>query len=245
MSILNPSSPLPLYIQLARVVREKIADGEYHPGSRIPSEPALAAVYRVGRPTVREALRVLVREGLLEKRRGSGTYVRERTPAIDLFSLGGTSAAFQERGLSVEHAILDRLRREAVKDDPEHPFKGMETWFFSRISVHAGLSVLLEEMWLDPGLFPGLDRFDFAVRSLSRTVREDYYLRPSSCRQTFRAVAGVRQAQEMGAEKTEPLLAVDRTLFFGDNAPGIFTRLYCRTQLFAFSQFITAPEAGI
>ncbi|MBT6276569.1 MAG: GntR family transcriptional regulator, partial [Chromatiales bacterium] len=53
--MLNPSSPLPLYQQLADELRGRIETGEFPPGARIPSEHALAERYCLGRPTVRQA----------------------------------------------------------------------------------------------------------------------------------------------------------------------------------------------
>ncbi|MEJ3651718.1 FCD domain-containing protein [Actinomycetes bacterium KLBMP 9759] len=56
-----------------------IASGEWPVGSKIPPEPELVAALGVGRNTVREAVRALERAGLLEPRRGDGTYVRAAT----------------------------------------------------------------------------------------------------------------------------------------------------------------------
>ena len=52
-----------LYVQAAEYIREKIAEGEYPVGSRIPTENELAAQLGVSRPTVRHALETLAREG--------------------------------------------------------------------------------------------------------------------------------------------------------------------------------------
>jgi GntR family transcriptional regulator len=85
--ILNPRSPLPLYHQLAELLAARIRAGDYPPGTRIPSEHQLAGVFAIGRPTARQAIDVLVRKGLVTRRRGSGTYVREPRQEVDLFSL--------------------------------------------------------------------------------------------------------------------------------------------------------------
>lgn len=57
-------------------LRQSIASGEWPVGTRIPTEPGLAAALGVGRNTVREAVRALAHSGILEVRRGDGTYVR-------------------------------------------------------------------------------------------------------------------------------------------------------------------------
>ena len=56
---INDGQP-PIYLQLRKVIREKIEDGEYVPGTAIPSENALADMYHVNRLTVRSAIDALV-----------------------------------------------------------------------------------------------------------------------------------------------------------------------------------------
>ncbi|HEY3482657.1 MAG TPA: winged helix-turn-helix domain-containing protein, partial [Streptomyces sp.] len=65
-----------LAAQLVDTLREQIASGEWPVGMRIPAENDLVKQLGVGRTTVREALGALVHLGLLEARRGDGTYVR-------------------------------------------------------------------------------------------------------------------------------------------------------------------------
>ena len=71
------SSSLP--VSLATTLRSRINDGTYRAGTKLPSEPDLAAELGASRPTLREALRVLAREGWLVRRHGSGTYVVDRS----------------------------------------------------------------------------------------------------------------------------------------------------------------------
>ena len=57
-------------------LRQSITSGEWPVGTQIPTEPGLATALGVGRNTVREAVRALAHSGILEVRRGDGTYVR-------------------------------------------------------------------------------------------------------------------------------------------------------------------------
>jgi GntR family transcriptional regulator len=70
-------APLPRYHQIYVLLREKIASGEYPPGSLIRSEQELSSDFSVSRITVRRALDELSREGLLTRHRGRGTFVAE------------------------------------------------------------------------------------------------------------------------------------------------------------------------
>ena len=96
--MLNPASPVPLYRQLADDLLASIRDGRLHVGSRIPGEHELAERHGIGRPTVRQATEVLVRRGVLQRRRGAGTFVARPPQDVDLFSLGGTLSAFEGGG---------------------------------------------------------------------------------------------------------------------------------------------------
>lgn len=71
----------PEYLRIAAELRDAIANGTYAPGAQLPTLPALAQQYGVSDTTVRNALRVLRQEGLVESKTRSGTRVRQR-PAI-------------------------------------------------------------------------------------------------------------------------------------------------------------------
>ncbi|MEU3600613.1 GntR family transcriptional regulator, partial [Streptomyces sp. NPDC006798] len=68
--------PGPLYQQVADAIRQGIEEGEYPPGSPLPSEAQLIEEYQVSRPTVRNAVAALRSEGLIEVRHGKGSFVK-------------------------------------------------------------------------------------------------------------------------------------------------------------------------
>jgi DNA-binding GntR family transcriptional regulator len=72
---------LPKYLQIANYLRDEIIRGDLRPGDEVPSERELAATWKVARPTATKALEALRVQGLVESRRGSGTYVRRLTAA--------------------------------------------------------------------------------------------------------------------------------------------------------------------
>lgn len=74
-SQLDPSSSIPLYRQLANIIRESIESGEFRQDMQIPTESILSQQYVVSRITVRKALEELTDEGLLIRRQGKGTFV--------------------------------------------------------------------------------------------------------------------------------------------------------------------------
>src|SRR5262245_63001298 len=73
--VINRSSPVPLYFQVAEQLEQAIVDGELAPGDRIANEIALAGELGLSRPTMRQAIQLLVDKGLLVRKRGVGTQV--------------------------------------------------------------------------------------------------------------------------------------------------------------------------
>jgi GntR family transcriptional regulator len=237
--MLNHQSPTPLYHQLAERLTERIRGGEFPPGSRIPSEHQLSADFAVGRPTVRQAIELLVRRGLLSKRRGSGTYVCEPQREVSLFSLDGTGAAFRNRGVALETRLLSPVRLLSVDDDSGNPFHGESAYFLSRLVLVEGDPVLLEDIYLHRGLFAGIEEVELRGASLSAIAEERFHLLPTGGKQLFRIEYPDGEcARLLGVEKRVPILRVDRYLDFRQADNGFFSRLYCRTDRFVFSQSI-------
>lgn len=73
--MLNPNNIIPLYYQLKEIMKEKIIDGSWSEGRKVPSERELMEVYDVSRATVRKALDELMTEGLIYRKQGVGTFV--------------------------------------------------------------------------------------------------------------------------------------------------------------------------
>ena len=81
------------YEQIAEILENKIRRGEWRIGQKLPGELALAGEYQVGRSTIRETLNILQQKGMVDKRHGSGTYVKENkqkmeNPIMSLSSIG-------------------------------------------------------------------------------------------------------------------------------------------------------------
>lgn len=117
---------IPLYVQLAGLVRRKIETGEWSAGERLPSLADLSDRFGIARVTVRQAVKILVREGFLVSRQGSGTFVTEemlKRPSMNL-QTAWTDLVHQVEGTSVR--MLDefdvknpaRLESEAWRTPP-------------------------------------------------------------------------------------------------------------------------------
>jgi len=122
----------PLYVRLADQLREGILSGQWHPGDTLPSEPELCALHGVSRGTVVKAIDLLIQDGLVQRKQGSGTFVskpslhrqpgfllsfseairqQERVPTQRLLELTRLSAAqAREYGCTTPMVRLLRLR---------------------------------------------------------------------------------------------------------------------------------------
>jgi GntR family transcriptional regulator len=234
--VLDASSPLPLYHQLAEELLAQIREGAYNAGEKLPSEHELAARYGVGRPTVRQATDALIQRGLLVRKRGSGTYVRQVPAQVDLFSFAGTLVSFERGGIALTSRLVGRPHTYLV-DDETHPFHGREVGHVVRMSEVDKTPVLLEEIDFDAAHFPGLTRLPLQGRSLSEIVERQYRRRPHSAEQTFRVtLLDAERARTLDVKPRSPMLQVDRTLHFALIDAAIFARMFCRTDRLSFSQ---------
>ncbi|MFG2634222.1 GntR family transcriptional regulator [Streptomyces sp. NPDC048362] len=82
----------PKYVRLAQTIQQRIEDGTYPPGTRVPSENQLVQSFGISRPTVVRALELLKRDGWLESRQGYGTIVRGRPAEVEQKDRRGSEA---------------------------------------------------------------------------------------------------------------------------------------------------------
>ena len=263
---LNTHSPVPLYRQLAEQIGADIDAGVYAVSARIPSETDFADRLSIGRPTVRQPTDLLVRQGRLERRRGSGTYVLPPTKSIDLFSLAGTSAALNKSGQAVtlelvqgpvlecfeaEADDVDQIgKRDNKQDNKQSSNQDNDTAVeYLRIERKAcvdNMPVMYETLRFDASLFGGLEKHNIANQSLSALVRDVFFLEPTSANQTFFAIiADKKLARQLDVIKGTPLLHVHRELHFGENISALHADIICRTDHFEFSQTLYPAQSDV
>jgi GntR family transcriptional regulator len=86
----------PAYAQLATIIRRQIAAGIYPPGEKIPSESSISRQYGLSLMTVRQAIGVLIEQGLVERIQGTGTFVKPLTLTESRFDLDSVKQIFQD-----------------------------------------------------------------------------------------------------------------------------------------------------
>ncbi|MFS0593382.1 GntR family transcriptional regulator [Cytobacillus horneckiae] len=73
--MLDRSSSIPLYEQVGRLIKEKVRTNEWKPGRQLPSERELCEIFSVSRITIRQAIKLLETDGILQRTHGVGTFV--------------------------------------------------------------------------------------------------------------------------------------------------------------------------
>ena len=99
---------LPLYAQVENVIIGRISNGSLPPGTRLPSEDSLVQEYAVSRTTIRAAIQSLVQRGLVEIRRGKGTFVTHPKITQELTELTGFVEDMQTLGRHATAKVLDQ-----------------------------------------------------------------------------------------------------------------------------------------
>lgn len=237
---MNKKSPVPLYFQLAEKIEEDISLGKYSPGDRIPSENELVRLFHIGRPTVRQAIDMLVRKRLLFRKRGAGTFVAKPLEKVDLFSLGGTIASFQSSGRKFCVQIVKNVHVIRAADCRKASFASDKVIQLTRKTMSGDTIVLIEDIYFDKSVFAGLEEMTITDQvSLSSLVEEEFGFVLEGGEQQFRVIyPDERLTRLMKLAQSTPILAVNRFLHSEGQKNVIYSDLYCRTDEFIFSQKI-------
>lgn len=105
--------PIPLYHQLEQDLKARITSGEFAPGVMLPTEEQIGTAYGVSRITVRRALEALDAQGLIQRRRGVGSFVAERTSGFHAVQLSGSLDAFLMSAYELEPILISLEERVA------------------------------------------------------------------------------------------------------------------------------------
>ena len=145
-------SGTPLYRQLADIIYQKIRNGEWKNGEKIPTEPELMTEYSVAKTTVRAAVDILVEDNILVRRQGKGTYVCEPQDLVAASDAVGFSKTCEKVGKKIESTVLEAgMVSPSVK----------EAYFFGipdsamivrirRLRFADGLPVVIETQYYPP-----------------------------------------------------------------------------------------------
>lgn len=143
---------LPKYVQITEMLIRDIAAGRLADGARLPPEREMADGLGTAVGTLRKALDALVEKGLLERRQGSGNYVRARVDVPSIYRFLRLERV-QGGGLPTAEVLsIDQLAAPQ-----EARFRSPNGFRFRRLRFMDGVPAAMEEIWLDGAVAETID----------------------------------------------------------------------------------------
>lgn len=207
---------VPRYAALASQLRADILARRLKPGDPLPTEAQLSAAFGVSRFTVREALRALAGEGLIRRRRGSGTRVADGRPALRQ-ALADTRALLQYAAAS---SFQISPARPVSLRAPEAALLGRppgEPWLHVRgirVMDGAAAPIAVTDAYLHPRFAPVVDRLESGHEALFSQLARLAGLRITRVTQEIQAVnATAAEAGLLGIGRGAACLRIIRHYF--------------------------------
>jgi GntR family transcriptional regulator len=197
---LNRESPIPLYYQLAERIREQIQTGNLQPGSQLDSEREFSEKLGISRMTVRQALGSLTQQGILETKKGLGTFVAEPKLDQEMFHLLGFTEAMMQKG--EEKTASQVLEKRRVVPPPGVAKRlrlkaGEEAIKLVRLRFYNDVPLLLEMIFVPAEICPGLETRELVSSSLYTILEQDYGLHPVYAEQTLESTGANEYESEL------------------------------------------------
>jgi GntR family transcriptional regulator len=211
--IINKSSPIPLFYQIASSLREQIYRGDYSAREQLQSENELATRFGVSRVTIRHALRELEKNQYIYREKGKGYFVAP-LPYKGFLGFGSFSYKCQLLGYAPSSKMIHFEEVPLVPTEFEEMSnfrKEMQDlspfYYMERIRLMDGIPAAFEKNYLPKRLYPGLEKFDLETQSLYNIMKEQWGIVPAKADQFFTvAMADQTMAKFLQLEPNQPLL---------------------------------------
>ena len=154
MTRIQSGSAIPIYLQVADVLRQRIARGVWPQGHRLPSLEELQQEFGVARVTMRQSIALLAHDGLLSPQRGRGTFVTGRPSAARSISVVTTLDQLVHLYRETQPMILNIDEGDAVAPlRPEDGTPAERYISMRRVHSHAGEPYCVIDIYLDEKIF--------------------------------------------------------------------------------------------
>lgn len=224
---------IPQYRKLYELLRKHILSGVYEEGSLLPSENELCAVHEMTRPTVRHALDTLVKDGLILKKQGKGSIVRNHLQNIGILSISGTASAVGVRFLKT-----DILQKPMITTWPENfPFQ------LSELEQESGCIYLERLRYVDeepvfydinhlPNIYlPRITNRSFENKSLFEMLRKNYQIEILGGEQQLKAIKPTKRIRQLlNLKSGQPVLHIERKLTTNKENFSIYSTIYFNSE---------------
>jgi GntR family transcriptional regulator len=227
----DPADHLPLYAQLEQALITRIADRSLSPGSRLPSEDSLVQEYAVSRTTVRAAIQSLIQRGLVEIRRGKGTFVTLPKLTQELTELTGFVEDMEALGRKATAKVLDQRvvpSSELVARHLALP-QGSPVVRIQRVRLADGHPLSFDETYLPKELGRKITTNNLEANPIFSLLEEKYntplieaeYRLEASC-------ADSTASRALGIEIGSPIFLIERTSYSIGHRPVDYEKLHYR-----------------
>ena len=203
------------YIMISNDIRNKILTGEYKANEKIPFEKELGVVYDSSKMTIKQALDILVAEGLIIKRRGSGTFVKDISPR----EMERLSVANQFRGttaLNPNKTVLSTILNFSIIPCPEEVQSKLnltnESFVYDiyRVRFIDGEPTVMEKMYMPIDIIPRLKEKNIK-NSIYEYIEEELNLVIQSGHRNISARKATDfEAEHLNMEKGDPVVVAQQ-----------------------------------
>jgi GntR family transcriptional regulator len=237
------ASHIALYQQIARRLENDIADGRYRDLERLESEHELMRRFAVSRITVRQAVDELVRNGLVVRKQGKGTFVAGPSIRHDLHDLRGFVDVFLSQGRRPETRLLSFA---AVEPPAEIGAalglkEGARPMRFQRLYVLDGKPVALAEAWLTPQA-SSVSWDEVETHSTYAILQGLLGFRIARADMAIRAhMAGKALGRVLAVPARAPVLLLVRVSFDADGVPREVTHFTVNSEAYEFTLSASGP----
>ena len=227
----NGQNGMPAYQRIQGAIRERIEAGELRPGDAVTSERELARIHGVSLMTARHALAGLEREGIVERRRGSGTFVAP--PRIHFNKLMSYTEQMSSRGLAPNSKIITA---KVIADEHEIAARlnlpsGSHMVKIERVRHTSEEPFALESCYLPADDFPGLVRAPLGRSSLFATLEREYGVAITYADEEVDATAAdSRVAQLLDVPRGSSVLRIRQVIHAANGKPVVYVIGFYRSE---------------
>ncbi|AZB41880.1 phosphonate metabolism transcriptional regulator PhnF [Bacillus sp. FJAT-42376] len=245
--MIKKDSPVPIYYQVEENIKEKIHSGEWKSGDAIPSERQFCEQYSISRMTVRQAISNLVNEGILERKRGRGTFVSAAKLNQELTGITSFTEQMAEQGKKPETKVLSfeqtssskQAAKELGLDQDEEIYK------VKRIRLADGEAIAYETLYMPVRLFPDMTK-KHAEGSIYDYIENQCGLPIQYGKQELEAAeAGKKAADALKLDEGAPVLKIQRTSFTPDHTAVEYTKTIYRGDRYKYVMELERKHGGI
>src|SRR6266403_1497498 len=230
-------SPSPLYSRVESVLAADLASGSLPPGSQLPPEDGLIQRFKVSRTTVRKAIQNLIERGLVEVRRGKGTFVTRPKITQELTELTGFVEDMQVLGRNPTARLLDKRIVAADETVALHLALAPGTLVvrLRRARLADGVAMSFDETYLPRDIGEKVADNDLEAEPVFALLEEKYDTPLVEAEYKLEAAAADPvAAQALQVPNGSPIFLIERTSYTTGNRPVDYERLHYRGDLIRF-----------